>query len=172
MRAWIVAATACAVAGCGGSREAGAGAQGGTPAAQAAAVPAPNAQQPAAAPAGQAVYSRTCIPCHQANGRGLPGAFPPLAASPFVNGQEAKLIRLVLNGLTGPVTVQGQRYNSVMPPWKGQLSDAEIAAVLTYVRSSFGNTSGPVAADAVQRERAATASRSAPWTVQDLDRLP
>ncbi len=170
MRAWIVAAAVCAAAACGGSREGGTGAQGGTPAAQAAAVPSPNAQQPAAAPAGQAVFSRTCITCHQANGRGLPGAFPPLAGSPFVNGQEAKLIRLVLGGLSGPVTVQGQRYNSVMPPWKGQLSDAEIAAVLTYVRSSFGNSGGAVTAEEVQQARAATAARNAPWTIQDLDR--
>ncbi len=131
----------------------------------------PNAH-PAAGPAasGQAVFGRTCVVCHQANGQGLAGAFPPLAKSPYATGAKDKLIKLVLNGLTGPVTVAGQHFNGVMPPWKGQLSDAEIAAVLTYVRSSFGNSADAVSATEVQQQRAATASRTSPWTVQELDR--
>jgi mono/diheme cytochrome c family protein len=117
---------------------------------------------------GQAVFSSRCAACHQANGRGLPGAFPPLAGSPFVAGDSARLVRLVLYGLTGPVTVEGSTFNGAMPAWKDQLSDAEVAAVLTYVRSHFGNQAPAVSAELVAQERAATASRTAPWTVGEL----
>lgn len=117
---------------------------------------------------GQAVYGRTCVTCHQANGRGMPNTFPPLAGSEFVNGDKARLAKLVLNGLTGPVTVAGQRFNGVMPPWKTQLNDADMAAVLTYVRSGFGNRAGPVAEADVRAQRAATARRNTPFTVAEL----
>lgn len=130
-----------------------------------AATPAPAA---AAAPTGVSVFQRTCMTCHQANGLGIPNAFPPLARSPIANGDKGMLVRLVLHGLTGPVTVEGKRYNGVMPPWKG-LSDAELAAVLTYVRSNFGNTSDAVSVEAVARERSATAARSTMWTMRELE---
>lgn len=117
---------------------------------------------------GQGVYGRTCVTCHQATGRGQPGTFPPLTGSEYVNGDKTRLIKLVLNGLTGPLTVNGQRYNGIMPPLKGQLNDAEVAAVLTYVRSNFGNTAGPVTEAEVRTQRAATAGRNTPFTVQEL----
>jgi len=117
---------------------------------------------------GASVFSSRCAACHQANGRGVPGVFPPLAGSEFVNGDSARLVRLVLHGLTGPVSVEGATFNGAMPAWKDQLRDAEIAAVLTYVRSSFGNASSGVSAGLVSAERAATASRTTPWTVQEL----
>jgi mono/diheme cytochrome c family protein len=111
---------------------------------------------------------RTCVTCHQQNGQGIQGTFPPIAENPVVTGDKARLIRLVLHGLTGPVMVKGTRYNNVMPPWK-TLSDAEMAAVLTYVRSNFGNTADAVTAAEVAAERAATASRTTMWTAADLD---
>lgn len=117
---------------------------------------------------GAAVFSGHCAACHQGTGLGLPGVFPPLAGSEYVNGDPARLARLVLRGLTGPVTVAGAQFNGAMPAWADQLKDAEIAAVLTYVRSHFGNSTGPVAADVVTDARAATASRSTPWTMQEL----
>ena len=117
---------------------------------------------------GASVFSSRCAACHQANGRGVPGVFPPLAGSEFVNGDSARLVRLVLHGLTGPVSVEGATFNGAMPAWRDQLRDAEIAAVLTYVRSSFGNASSGVSAGLVSAERAATASRTTPWTVQEL----
>jgi mono/diheme cytochrome c family protein len=117
---------------------------------------------------GAGVFSSHCAACHQANGRGLPGVFPPLAGSQFINGDSARLARLVLHGLTGPVTVGGATFNGAMPAWGDQLTDTEIAAVLTYVRSSFGNSSAGVSAGLVSSERAATASRTAPWTVPEL----
>jgi len=117
---------------------------------------------------GAAVFSGRCAACHQATGLGLPGVFPPLAGSEYVNGDPARLARLVLRGLAGPVTVAGARFNGAMPAWADQLSDAEVAAVLTYVRSHFGNATGPIAADAVAEARTATASRSTPWTIAEL----
>jgi mono/diheme cytochrome c family protein len=118
---------------------------------------------------GATVFSGTCAACHQASGQGSPGMFPPLAGSELVQGDEAKLIRLVLHGLSGPVTVKGQTYNGQMPPWN-QLSDAELAAVLTYIRSSFGNSAPAVTADKVAAERTASADRHAPWTADELGR--
>jgi mono/diheme cytochrome c family protein len=118
---------------------------------------------------GRAVFQRTCATCHQQNGQGIRGAFPPLAASPFVTGDTGRLVRLVLHGLTGQLVVGGARYNSVMPPWK-TLSDAELAAVLTYVRSNFGNTAGPVTPQDVAQQRAATAARTTMWTVAEIER--
>lgn len=118
---------------------------------------------------GRAVFNRTCATCHQQNGQGIRGAFPPLVGSPFVTGDKARLVRLVLHGLTGQLVVGGARYNNVMPPWK-TLSDAELAAVLTYVRSSFGNTAGPVTPQDVAQQRAATASRATMWTVAEIER--
>jgi len=117
---------------------------------------------------GAAVFSGHCAACHQATGLGLPGVFPPLAGSEYVNGDPGRLARLVLRGLTGPVTVARATYNGAMPAWADQLQDGEVAAVLTYVRSHFGNSAGPVAADAVAAARAATAKRTAPWTAGDL----
>ena len=123
----------------------------------------------AASQDGRAVFQRTCATCHQQNGQGIRGAFPPLVGSPFVTGDKARLVRLVLHGLTGQLVVGGARYNSVMPPWK-TLSDAELAAVLTYVRSNFGNTAGPVTPQDVAQQRAATASRATMWTVAEIER--
>jgi mono/diheme cytochrome c family protein len=117
---------------------------------------------------GASVFSGHCAACHQATGQGLPGAFPPLAGSEFVLGDAERVVRIVLRGLSGPVTVGGLSFNGAMPAWADQLSDAEIAVVLTYVRTSFGNTAPAVTADVVAAQRAATASRTAPWTAGEL----
>ena len=116
---------------------------------------------------GATVYAGTCVACHQANGEGSPGLFPPLAGSEFVTGNPERLTRIVLHGLSGPVTVKGATYTGQMPPWQ-QLSDAEVAAVLTYIRSSWGNTAPEIKADEVAGVRSATATRSGPWTVAEL----
>ena len=122
----------------------------------------------AAAVDGASVFSSRCAACHQATGAGLPGAFPPLAGSEFVLGDAERAVRIVLRGLSGPVTVNGLPFNNAMPAWADQLSDAEIAAVLTYVRASWGNAAPAVTEDAVAAQRAATATRTAPWTVGEL----
>lgn len=104
-----------------------------------------------AAADGATVYN-TCLPCHGATGAGIPGAFPPLAESEWVNGPIENLIRIQLRGLIGPISVKGKQYNSAMPP-NSTMSDDEIAAVLTHVRSSFGNKSSAVTADQVKALR-------------------
>ena len=93
--------------------------------------------------------------------------FPPLAGSEYVTGDAA---RIVLRGLTGPVTVAGAAFDGAMPACADQLSDAEIAAVLSYERSSLGNQSPPIAASRAAGERAATAGRPRPWTAGELGR--
>ncbi|MGH7820631.1 MAG: copper-containing nitrite reductase [Candidatus Binatia bacterium] len=107
------------------------------------------------AKAGQALYQGTCSVCHQANGEGLPGIFPPLAKSDFVMADRKRAIDVVVNGLSGKVTVNDKTYDSVMPPMS-QLSDDEIANILTFVMQSWGNPGGAVAAQEVAAVRAAT----------------
>ena len=119
-------------------------------------------------PDGKQVYSTTCAACHQVTGEGTAGVFPPLAGSEWVTGDDAKVVRILLNGVTGPIEVAGETYNGMMPPWGGTLKDADIAAVLTYVRSAWGNKAAPVTAAKVASIRAATSSRTAPWTAAEL----
>lgn len=126
----------------------------------------------AGGPDGQALYGR-CAACHQPNGAGLAGAFPPLSASEWVTGNAEVPIRVVLHGLQGEINVAGSTYNSVMLPYggTGEMNDAEVAAVLTYVRSSFGNSASAVTADEVAAVRAATSGRTTPWTAEELKSL-
>ena len=112
---------------------------------------------------GATVFAARCAACHQLSGTGLPGVFPPLAGSNWVNGAPGTLARIVLHGVQGTLTVNGTAYNGAMPPFAEQLSDAEIAAVLTYIRSQWGNKGAPVGDTVVSAQRSATAARSAPW---------
>jgi nitrite reductase (NO-forming) len=109
--------------------------------------------------AGQALFAGTCSVCHQANGEGLPGVFPPLAKSDFL-GDAKRIVNIVLTGLSGKVTVNGKDYNSVMPPMN-QLNDDEIANILTYVLNSWGNPGGSIATDDVKKARAGAAPAKA-----------
>jgi mono/diheme cytochrome c family protein len=135
------------------------------PAARAAATP---KQQ---GPDGKQVYATTCAACHQASGEGVSGMYPPLAASEWATGDEAKGMRILLHGLTGPVEVAGETYAGMMPPWGGVLKDPELAAVLTYVRGARGNKPAPVTAAKVASIRAATQARTTPWTVPELAQI-
>jgi len=103
--------------------------------------------------AGQALFAGTCSVCHQGNGAGLPGVFPPLAKSDYLAADKNRAIRMVLGGLSGKVTVNGSEYNSVMPPMN-QLNDDEVANILTYVLNSWGNPGGRILTDEVKKERA------------------
>ncbi|GAA5335157.1 c-type cytochrome [Thermus hydrothermalis] len=97
----------------------------------------------AAAQSGQALYGQYCATCHQANGQGVPGAFPPLAGHVqeilAKKGGRTYLVDLVLFGLQGQIRVKGQAYNGAMPAWGPQLKDDQVAAILNYVANSFGN---------------------------------
>lgn len=88
--------------------------------------------------AGEKLYMGTCSACHQVNGAGIPRVFPPLAGSDFLMADKLRSVGIVLNGLTGPVKVNNEEYNSVMPPMS-HLADDDIANILTYVRNSWGN---------------------------------
>jgi nitrite reductase (NO-forming) len=102
--------------------------------------------------AGKALFAGTCSVCHQANGAGLPGVFPPLAQSDFLAADPKKAINAVLHGLSGKLTVNGKEYDSVMPPMN-QLNDDEVANILTYVLNSWGNPGGRVLTDDVKKVR-------------------
>ena len=105
--------------------------------------------------AGKSLFAGTCSVCHQTSGQGLEGVFPPLATSEFLMSDLKRAIGIVLNGLTGPVTVNGKAFNSVMPPMS-QLNDDEIANILTYVRNTWGNEDRAVGADEVAEVRRTT----------------
>jgi mono/diheme cytochrome c family protein len=126
---------------------------------------APAAGAPAAAGATQFAV---CAVCHQATGLGLPNTFPPLAGSEIVNGKADAHIRIVLQGVTGPFTVKGMAFNNTMPAQGAAMTDDDIAAVINYERSSWGNTGAPVTAAQVAAIRAATAARTTPWTEAEL----
>ena len=87
--------------------------------------------------AGKQIYIKTCLMCHQANGAGIANAFPPLAKSDYLNADVNRAISTVLYGKTGNIVVNGSKYNSVMTPQN--LTDEEVANVLTYVYNSWGN---------------------------------
>jgi cbb3-type cytochrome c oxidase subunit III len=108
-------------------------------------------------PDGKAIFQLNCAVCHQSTGKGG-GPYPPLANNADVNQADSgRVIETVLNGRTGPITVNGKLYGGNMPSWRGQLSDAEIAAVLTYVRSAWGNSAPAVSEDQVAAARAPVA---------------
>lgn len=109
---------------------------------------------------GGALYASLCAACHQPTGQGLPGVFPPLAGSEWVAGKDSTLAAIVLHGINGPLTVKGNAYQGAMPAFKAQLGDAQIAAVLSHVRSQWGNRSPAVTAEAVARVRQDTQARS------------
>jgi nitrite reductase (NO-forming) len=101
---------------------------------------------------GERFYKANCIACHQANGAGVPNAFPPLANSDYLMADKARSILTVIDGLEGPITVNGKAYNSIMP--KLNVSDDDAANVLTYVRNSFGNSGDIVTLEDVKAAKA------------------
>jgi mono/diheme cytochrome c family protein len=119
---------------------------------------------------GAELFTR-CAVCHQASGLGVPGAYPPLAGSEWLDNNPEVPIRIVLHGLQGPITVKNTNFNNAMTPFGDQLSDAEIAAIITYERSSWGNSASKVTAEQVASVREATKSQTTPWNPADLKPL-
>ncbi len=95
---------------------------------------------------------QNCSMCHQPHGKGLAKVFPPLAQSDYLMADKARAIAVVLRGLSGPITVNGQTYNGIMPP-QVMLNDEQIANVLTFIRSSWGNAGDGVSVDEVRAVR-------------------
>ena len=122
---------------------------------------------------GREVYGRTCTACHQPGGMGTPGQFPPLAGSDWVNATGPdRVIRIVLNGLQGPLKVNGTDFNNAMVAWKDVLKDDEIAAVASFVRQEWGNKAPAVTPAQVKAVRDATKDRPDPWTGDELLKVP
>jgi mono/diheme cytochrome c family protein len=117
-----------------------------------------------AAPAvdGKQLFGAKCAACHQASGLGVAGVFPPLAGAEWVQGAEQVLISILLHGIQGEIEVKGNKYNGAMPAF-GTLADAEIAGVLSYIRSDWGNQAPPIAAAAVAAQREATKDQTAAY---------
>ncbi len=118
---------------------------------------------------GEDLYTRmACVGCHMPDGQGKPGEFPPLADSIYVTHEDSKLpIKILLSGLIGPVTVNGNEYNGNMAAYGPGLKDHEIAGVVTYIRNTWGNEAGEVTADEVAAVRAEIGDRPQ-WTAEEL----
>ncbi len=122
---------------------------------------------------GKEIYSKDgyCNTCHQPDGKGLEAAgFPPLSGNEWVQGSEERLIKITLKGLYGPITVAGKDYPGQVPmtPFGGLLNDNEVAAVLTYIRSSFGNLAKAVTPEKVKQVREATKNKTGFYTPEEL----
>ena len=121
---------------------------------------------------GKRVFNQNCVACHQASGLGLPGVYPPLVNSEWVQDNPERLIKVVLSGLAGVVQVNGQEYNNAMTAF-GRLKDQHIAAVLTYIRTTpeFNNGSHPVSEELVMQVREAYGARTDPWSQAELEAI-
>jgi mono/diheme cytochrome c family protein len=124
---------------------------------------------------GRRLYSQNCKVCHQETGVGIPNTYPPLAGSDWVAGGEERLIRILLAGLSGPVEVNGMKFNNAMPAFgptsSYRFNEQKIAAVLTYVRGNadWGNNAPPVTPEKVKEVMDAMGVRPAPWTAGELE---
>ena len=113
-----------------------------------------------------------CAACHQADGSGTWGGPPPLMDSPWIRGPETRIIRIVLNGLRGPIEIKGKTYNLEMPGFRTMIDDVKLATLLTYARTRFGGLNEPLRPAVVNRVRAATKDRTGYWTAPELLEIP
>jgi len=127
---------------------------------------------------GESTFSKSCVLCHQANGAGKEGQFPPLAGSDWWNAAGPnRIVRIVLNGLGGPIRVEGGpngpvSLNAVMAPLGGTYSDEEVGAALTYVRQQWGNHAAKITPEQVKTIRQAIKTHPGPFTPEDLQQIP
>lgn len=119
---------------------------------------------PPEAISGAEVYTQRCATCHGSEGTGKASAFPPLAGSEWVTGEKNTPIRVVLHGLQGRIQVSDRSYSGLMPAFGTRLSDEEVAQLLTYVRSSWGNSAPEVATEEVREVRREYSGREGPWS--------
>lgn len=132
-------------------------------------------QPPAGGPdlaRGKAVYENICGLCHGNDGLGKPSQAPPFAGSEWALGSPNRMIRIPLAGLAGPVQVNGQTWNLAMPAMGAALPDDDLAAVLTYIRQSWGNKGSAVTSEQVKAVRAEVGNRTQPWTAEQLNAIP
>ena len=120
---------------------------------------------------GAKVYRNQCAQCHQADGNGVLGVYPPLVASNWVTGHPQVVSRILINGLNGPILVKGSNYNGNMPAFGSSglaLSDKDIAGVITYIRQEWGNSASEVTEATIAEYSDLYAGRSVPWQAIDL----
>jgi mono/diheme cytochrome c family protein len=117
---------------------------------------------------GKQIFETICALCHGLDAEGKPGQAPPLAGSEWAQGIPERMIRIPMFGLTGPVTVKGQQYNLSMPAMGAALSPDDLASVLTYIRTSFGNKATEVTAAQVSAIKSKVGNRSQPFTADEL----
>ncbi|HKJ46688.1 MAG TPA: cytochrome c [Balneolales bacterium] len=117
---------------------------------------------------GADIFTANCSSCHGMIGEGINGVFPPLNGSSIAKGDKETLVKIVLKGLQGPVTVRGETYNNIMPAFGSTLSDAQMAAVLTYLRSLSQNNAGEISSDEVSDIRNKIKTRNQPWNASEL----
>lgn len=124
---------------------------------------------------GFALYNNTCMPCHQPNGQGTPGLYPPLAGSEWVLASDpARFIRIAHGGLTGPITVKGQEWRNLQMPAIGRdagLNAEQLAQLATYVRKSWGNDAPAVTPEQVAAILKEVGPRTTPWTAAELEQV-
>ncbi len=124
---------------------------------------------------GKRLYTANCVACHQTTGLGVAKQFPPLVGSEWVLGGDWNgdnhLVKIMLQGLQGPIQVKGDTYNNAMPQWQ-QLKDDQIALILTYIRTEWGNAAPPITPEFVAAVRESTGVRTEPWTQPELQAIP
>jgi mono/diheme cytochrome c family protein len=121
---------------------------------------------------GRTVYEQVCGLCHNSDGMGKPGQAPPFAGSEWVLGNPNRMIRIPLAGLSGPLQVKGTEWNLSMLAMGAALSDDDLAAVLSYIRQSWGNKATPITPEQVKAVRAEIGNRTQPWTAEQLNAIP
>jgi mono/diheme cytochrome c family protein/glucose/arabinose dehydrogenase len=127
------------------------------------------AEQQARFDTGKTLFTAVCAACHQVTGRGLDGLAPPLLDSEWVLGPPERMVRIVLHGVRGPISVLGKIHTGDMPAFGAALDDQQIASILTYVRREWGHTAAPVEPDQVKAIRAATAGQTDAWSPEELN---
>ena len=120
---------------------------------------------------GKSAYEMICGLCHGNDGNGKPGQAPPLAGSEWALGNPDHMIRIPLYGLSGPITVKGQQWNLAMPAMGATLSSDDLAAVLTYIRTSWGNNAPAITPEQVNAIKQQVGNRSQPFTAEELNAL-
>ena len=123
---------------------------------------------------GRRAFENNCALCHNIDGTGKPGQAPPFVKSEWAHGPATRMIRIPLNGLAGPIKVNGQVWNQnpSMGPMGAGLSDEDLANVLSYIRTSWGNTGSPVTPEQVGAVKKEVGSRTQPWTEDELNKVP
>jgi mono/diheme cytochrome c family protein len=121
---------------------------------------------------GKAVYETYCGLCHNNDGMGKPNQAPPFVGSEWVLGSPNRMMRIPLVGLSGPLKVKDQEWNLAMPNVGAALSDEDLAAVLTYIRQSWGNKAPAITPEQMKAVRAEVGNRTQPWTVGELNAIP